>query len=150
MPRSLRILERCETCEVIQGIHNQIWACGVGQFGQFGRVGQVGQGGNLAHSAALRTCFGWGVHEKKVKYQKAKRQEAGDRRQETGDRISNIEHGISNIEGFGGEGGRLPRRFAPRNDGGARGEERFQISDLRFVGGGVAFAFRGDDPGGGG
>jgi len=28
VPKSLRILQRCETCDVIQGIHNQIWACG--------------------------------------------------------------------------------------------------------------------------
>ncbi len=28
VPRSLRIRQECETCETIQGIHNQIWACG--------------------------------------------------------------------------------------------------------------------------
>jgi 5-methylcytosine-specific restriction endonuclease McrA len=27
VPRSLRINERCPTCDKIQGIHNQIWAC---------------------------------------------------------------------------------------------------------------------------
>ena len=27
VPRSLRINERCPTCERIQGIHNQVWAC---------------------------------------------------------------------------------------------------------------------------
>jgi hypothetical protein len=27
VPRSLRILAKCETCDRIQGIHNQIWAC---------------------------------------------------------------------------------------------------------------------------
>jgi len=28
VPRSLRIKLECQTCETIQGIHNQIWACG--------------------------------------------------------------------------------------------------------------------------
>jgi ribosomal protein S27AE len=28
VPRSLRVKPECETCETIQGIHNQIWACG--------------------------------------------------------------------------------------------------------------------------
>ena len=28
VPRSLRLKPECETCETIQGIHNQIWACG--------------------------------------------------------------------------------------------------------------------------
>jgi ribosomal protein S27AE len=28
VPRSLRVKQECETCETIQGIHNQIWACG--------------------------------------------------------------------------------------------------------------------------
>ena len=28
MPKSLRIRQECETCDTIQGIHNQIWACG--------------------------------------------------------------------------------------------------------------------------
>ena len=27
VPKSLRIKPQCETCEIIQGIHNQIWAC---------------------------------------------------------------------------------------------------------------------------
>jgi len=27
VPRSIRINERCPTCDKIQGIHNQIWAC---------------------------------------------------------------------------------------------------------------------------
>lgn len=27
VPKSLRIRPECETCDVIQGIHNQIWAC---------------------------------------------------------------------------------------------------------------------------
>lgn len=27
VPRSLKIKSECEVCEVIQGIHNQIWAC---------------------------------------------------------------------------------------------------------------------------
>jgi ribosomal protein S27AE len=28
VPRSLRVKPECEACETIQGIHNQIWACG--------------------------------------------------------------------------------------------------------------------------
>lgn len=28
VPKSLRVKQECETCETIQGIHNQIWACG--------------------------------------------------------------------------------------------------------------------------
>jgi len=28
VPRSLRIKQKCETCDTIQGIHNQVWACG--------------------------------------------------------------------------------------------------------------------------
>jgi ribosomal protein S27AE len=28
VPKSLRIRQECETCDTIQGIHNQIWACG--------------------------------------------------------------------------------------------------------------------------
>jgi ribosomal protein S27AE len=28
VPRSIRIRQECERCEHIQGIHNQIWACG--------------------------------------------------------------------------------------------------------------------------
>jgi len=28
VPKSLRIKPECQTCETIQGIHNQIWACG--------------------------------------------------------------------------------------------------------------------------
>jgi ribosomal protein L37AE/L43A len=28
VPKSLGILPQCPTCETIQGIHNQIWACG--------------------------------------------------------------------------------------------------------------------------
>jgi ribosomal protein S27AE len=28
VPKSLRLKPECETCEHIQGIHNQIWACG--------------------------------------------------------------------------------------------------------------------------
>jgi len=27
VPKSLRIKTECETCDVIQGIHNQVWAC---------------------------------------------------------------------------------------------------------------------------
>jgi len=27
VPKSLRVKPECETCETIQGIHNQIWAC---------------------------------------------------------------------------------------------------------------------------
>ncbi len=27
VPKSLEILPKCKTCDVIQGIHNQIWAC---------------------------------------------------------------------------------------------------------------------------
>lgn len=27
VPKSLEILAKCKTCDVIQGIHNQIWAC---------------------------------------------------------------------------------------------------------------------------
>ena len=27
VPRSIRINERCPTCDKVQGIHNQIWAC---------------------------------------------------------------------------------------------------------------------------
>ena len=29
VPKSLTILPKCKTCDVIQGIHNQIWACRV-------------------------------------------------------------------------------------------------------------------------
>jgi len=29
VPKSLRIRQECETCDTIQGIHNQIWACGI-------------------------------------------------------------------------------------------------------------------------
>jgi hypothetical protein len=28
VPKSLRIRDECERCDVIHGIHNQIWACG--------------------------------------------------------------------------------------------------------------------------
>jgi ribosomal protein S27AE len=28
VPKSLRVKPECKTCETIQGIHNQIWACG--------------------------------------------------------------------------------------------------------------------------
>ena len=28
VPKLLRITQKCQTCETIQGIHNQIWACG--------------------------------------------------------------------------------------------------------------------------
>jgi hypothetical protein len=28
IPKSLAILEKCAVCDTIQGIHNQIWACG--------------------------------------------------------------------------------------------------------------------------
>jgi ribosomal protein S27AE len=28
VPKSLRIKPECQTCDIIQGIHNQIWACG--------------------------------------------------------------------------------------------------------------------------
>jgi len=28
VPKSLRIKPQCESCETIQGIHNQVWACG--------------------------------------------------------------------------------------------------------------------------
>ncbi|MCJ7508242.1 MAG: HNH endonuclease [candidate division Zixibacteria bacterium] len=27
VPKSLRVKPECETCDIIQGIHNQIWAC---------------------------------------------------------------------------------------------------------------------------
>jgi hypothetical protein len=27
VPRSLRIRQQCQTCDTIQGIHNQVWAC---------------------------------------------------------------------------------------------------------------------------
>ncbi len=29
VPKSLRIRQECEICDTIQGIHNQIWACGI-------------------------------------------------------------------------------------------------------------------------
>jgi len=29
VPKSLRIRPECETCDTIQGIHNQIWACSI-------------------------------------------------------------------------------------------------------------------------
>jgi len=28
VPKSLRIKSECQTCDIIQGIHNQVWACG--------------------------------------------------------------------------------------------------------------------------